>query len=155
MLDRAENVARNAAPAGPEVGTSGRRWYPLRAAALALSLGAGFLFLASGKVRCAFAATFHIPCPACGSTRAALALLRGDPLGAMRFNPAAPFIVATLAVLMVRGVWLMAADGNVQRLGEGLVGTWTLRLLVAFLVLEVLVWALRFFGLFGGPVPVG
>jgi hypothetical protein len=42
----------------------------------------------------------------------------------------------------------------VQALGEGKLGGWIVRALVLALVLEVVVWGLRFFGLFGGPVPV-
>lgn len=35
-----------------------------------------------------------IPCPACGSTRAMLALLRGDIAGYMFYNPAALSVIA-------------------------------------------------------------
>lgn len=126
----------------------------LRAAGAAIGLAASALLLGSGRVECAFAKMLHAPCPACGSTRATLALLHLDLGQALRFNPAAPVVVLLLAVLAVRGVFLLARDGNVQALGEGKVGGWILRGLVGALVLEVVVWALRFFGLFGGPVPV-
>lgn len=125
-----------------------------RAALTLGTLGLGGALLGSGRVECAFARLVHIPCPACGSTRAALALLHLDLAQALRLNPAAPFVLVTLGALGARGVFLMARDGHVQALGEGKAGGWILRALVAGLVLQVAVWALRFFGLFGGPVPV-
>lgn len=36
---------------------------------------------------CLFRRVSGVPCPTCGSTRAVLALLRGDPLGSLRASP--------------------------------------------------------------------
>jgi hypothetical protein len=125
-----------------------------RAALVTLGLSAGAALLGSGHVECAFAKMLHTPCPACGSTRATLSLLHLDVAQALHFNPAAPLVVLVLGVLAARGIFVMARDGNVQALGEGKLGGWIVRALVLALVLEVVVWGLRFFGLFGGPVPV-
>lgn len=158
MLNRNQRktsgVAGRASAAIDPVPRAFRPAYVLRAMGALAGLAAGIVLLGSGSVDCAFAKMFHAPCPACGSTRATLALLHLDFAQALRFNPAAPFVVLVLGALGARGVYLMARDGNVQALGEGKVGGWLLRALVGALVLEVCVWALRFFGLFGGPVPV-
>jgi len=82
------------------------------------------------------------------------ALLHFDFTGALRFNPLAPIVVALLCVLAARALYVMARDGDVQALGDAPVGQWTLRLLLVALSLQVVVWALRFAGLFGGPCPV-
>jgi len=64
---------------------------------------------------CAFHALTGIPCPACGSTRAGLALLAGDPLVALAWNPLATLgAVVALLVALVGPVWL-AAGGAVPR----------------------------------------
>ena len=108
----------------------------------------------SGAVKCAFAIMTHHPCPTCGGTRSVRALLSLDFPTALRFNPIAPVIFLVLGALATRGVWIVARDGSAEAIGQGTVGKWLLRALVWALVLDVAVWALRFFGLFGGPVPV-
>jgi len=45
--------------------------------------------LAQGLPPCPLHAWSGVPCPGCGSTRAALALLRGDVIGALGWNPLA------------------------------------------------------------------
>ena len=82
------------------------------------------------------------------------ALLRGDLLGALRFNPTAPLLVSLLAVLCLRAIWFTAVEGVPHGMARDRIGTWLVRGVVAALVLEVVVWGLRFFGLFGGPVSV-
>ncbi len=82
------------------------------------------------------------------------ALAHFDFAGVMRFNPLAPLVVLLITAIAAHAVYVMARDGNVQALGEGPVGSWTVKLLVVALGFQVLVWALRFFGFFGGPCPV-
>jgi hypothetical protein len=82
------------------------------------------------------------------------ALLHADLPGTLRFNPLAPLVVLAITVLAARAVYVMARDGEVAALPDGPVGTWTVKLLLAVLGLQVVVWGLRFFGLFGGPCPV-
>lgn len=126
----------------------------LRAAALALGLAAAAALLASGAVPCAFASLTHLPCPGCGSTRAVQALVEGDLDGVLRMNPFGPVMAALVAGFAAESVWAVLRGGQAGRLGQSKVGrvmTWAL---VLAAVLEVALWVARFFGAFGGPVPV-
>ncbi len=136
----------------PRARASGRR----RARAVVLTAAAVFGYaaaLASGAVRCPVAALLHLPCPTCGATRSSLALLRGDLVGA-RLNPLAPPLLLLLGAFAARLVFVAARDGHTRRFDEGPL---VRRLVVALLVtfgLAVALWGARFFGWFGGPVPV-
>ncbi|MGE0432531.1 MAG: DUF2752 domain-containing protein [Planctomycetota bacterium] len=74
------------------------------AIAVALSVGG---WLASGSdpsgfaVRCVFHDATGMPCPTCGSTRALLALWRGDLLTALRYNPVGSLVAAVFAAFAV------------------------------------------------------
>ncbi len=59
-----------------------------------------------------------------------------------------------LGALAIRAVIVVGRDGNLYALGHGFVGVWMVRALVLALSLELMIWVLRFFGLFGGPVAV-
>jgi hypothetical protein len=72
----------------------------------------------------------------------------------MRANPIAPFSMALLLLLGARLVFLVYRHGDTRRLGDAPWGRALVRALVVLVVLQVVVWVLRFFGLFGGPVPV-
>jgi hypothetical protein len=130
------------------------RSFPLRALGVtaALLAAAGALWLLSPG--CLFAAAFHVPCPGCGSTRAARALAHLDLLGALHANPIAPFSMALLVFLAARVVYLVYRDGGTRHLGEAPWGQALVRALLVVVSLQIVVWVLRFFGLFGGPVPV-
>ena len=70
--------------------------------ALPISLAAGFLAL-KGVLPlelCWFYTRLGIYCPGCGGTRAALALLRGQPLLALYYHPAVPVLAAVLLVYL-------------------------------------------------------
>ncbi len=126
--------------------------YPLRAAgAFAASVAIVFA-LASGVWRCPSAMIFHVPCPACGSTRAVLSLFHGDFKGVL-LNPFAPLVSLVLGVMLARAIWLELVDGDLRRLGDGF-GAKVTRALLILAVCEGVLWACRWFGLFGGPVPV-
>lgn len=84
-----------------------------------------------------------IPCPACGLTRAGLALCHFDLAAAQRFHPlAAALLVVTIATAIVAFLVDDALWKRVVRIVTSGAG-----------VALILVWALRFAGLFGGPVP--
>lgn len=92
---------------------------------------------------CLLYIAFDVPCPACGLTRAGLRLLSLDPAGATRFQPLAiPLLLLFLAVVacapwLDEPRWKALVNRSSAAAGVGLVA----------------VWALRFLGLFGGPVP--
>jgi hypothetical protein len=126
--------------------------HPLRAAGAFLVSIAIVLALASGAWRCPSAMIFHVPCPACGSTRATLALFHGDFKGVL-LSPFAPLMSLGLGVLLARAIWLELVDGDLRRLGDGF-GAKVTRAILIIGLCEGVLWACRWFGLFGGPVPV-
>ena len=87
---------------------------------------------------CAFHATTGLPCPGCGSTRAVLALLHGQPLTAFRFNP---LIVGTgmLSMLYFLGRMLTGRRAQFQLSRVGFVAFLSL---LATLVLANWIWLL-------------
>lgn len=125
-----------------------------RAALLSAGYAALFFVLASGRVPCSFAAMTHTPCPGCGTTRSALALLHGDLVAALRYNPLGPVIVVALGVLAIDSIRLVGRDGDLRAFADSTAATWALRAVLAGSVLQVVVWVARFFGFLGGPVPL-
>ncbi|MGL4555239.1 MAG: DUF2752 domain-containing protein [Gemmataceae bacterium] len=68
-----------------------------------------------GPSLCGMRAAFSLPCPACGMTRGASRVLRGDPAGATAYNPLAVPVAALLGGLLLLGTaecaagWRLAA----------------------------------------------
>jgi hypothetical protein len=109
--------------------------------------------------RCPLAELAGVPCPGCGLTRAAFALALGDVPRALELHPLAPLVLPWVA-LAAAGALLRSAPGVSVALDAP-----RARLRVALsravdgsapllLALLVGVWLARFFGAFGGPVPV-
>jgi hypothetical protein len=92
---------------------------------------------------CILRAVIGIPCPACGLTRATLALAHLDLAEAQRFHPLALALLGLAAV--TSALAFVASEQAWRRILK-----WTLG---AAGVSLILVWLLRFAGLFGGPVP--
>ena len=84
-----------------------------------------------------------VPCPGCGITRATLAAAHLHFAEAQRFHPLSLALIATTAAMV--GLAFVASDAVWRRAVTVVTG-------VAGVAL-VVVWALRFAGLFGGPVP--
>lgn len=126
--------------------------HPERAAATVLVSLAAAALLWGGAWPCPTAKLFHIPCPGCGSTRAVRALLTGDFSGVL-INPFGVLAAVAIGLLLVRGIGLEYTDGNMSRLDRDW-GALVSKALVVLAILEIALWALRWFGLFGGPVPV-
>lgn len=90
------------------------------------------------------------PCPGCGMTRAVRLVLHGDFAGATRMHPLVWGVLVLLVAFSLselRGYLVERAWGTtMDRRGARVVFGASLAALVA-------VWASRFFGAFGGPVP--
>ena len=65
---------------------------------------------------CWFQATIGLPCPGCGSSRAASALLRGDFVEAMRWHP---LILLTLALLPAAAIRFAMRSASARRRAAG------------------------------------
>jgi hypothetical protein len=99
---------------------------------------------------CLSAALLHLPCPGCGMTRATLALLHGDWAAALMLHPLSIIIAPLGAAFALEQAARYIATGRVLvRLAQ-----WQQTLLAALGALLVVVWVLRFFGWFGGPVAI-
>jgi hypothetical protein len=92
---------------------------------------------------CVVRLALGIPCPACGLTRAGLALAHLDLASAQRFHPLA---AALLGVAIGTAIAAFLVDDTAWRRVVRVVTS-------GAGVALIIVWALRFAGLFGGPVP--
>lgn len=113
----------------------------LRPAFVPIALGA--LLALVPLPTCLVRLAVGLPCPACGLTRAALALAHLDIARAQRFHPLALALAGTTAV--TAALAFLLSDAAWQRLVPRVLGGAGVAL--------ILVWALRFAGCFGGPVP--
>jgi hypothetical protein len=116
-------------------------------------LGAAGAAAALGLVRCPLAALYHIPCPGCGMTRAMVLLVTGHVAASLRMNAfAAPVALASAALA------LAALDEAPTGKAGGAQSRSRLRAALAAATITygaaVALWALRWLGMFGGPVPV-
>jgi hypothetical protein len=71
-------------------------WFAVSAASIAGA--AAWLGLALPSPRCAFLAVTGLPCVTCGATRSMIALLHGNLLGAVRWNPLASLMFGGLVI---------------------------------------------------------
>jgi hypothetical protein len=127
----------------------------LRKAGLTAAAVAAFGALLYAKgVPCAFARIFRTPCPGCGSTRSAIALLHGDLDGVLHYNPLGPVMAVFIGVLALQSLASVLVHGDFRGAGEGRVGLVVKRGILVVGALEVALWVARFFGALGGPVPV-
>lgn len=70
------------------------------------------LFQAAGWQICLFHRLTGLPCPTCGATRAAFALLRGDWAGAWGWHPPAALLLPGLALYLAVGTISWVAYGR-------------------------------------------
>jgi hypothetical protein len=92
---------------------------------------------------CVVRLALGVPCPACGLTRATIAAARLDFGAALRWHPLSLPLMAAAALTVAAA--FVTGDAAWRRLVTVVTG--------AAGVALVVVWALRFAGLFGGPVP--
>lgn len=105
---------------------------------------------------CPMASSLGIPCPGCGLTRATLALLHGDVHGALHLHPLVWLLTPLFVVFMSITLWELLRDPSRPRAPSRIRwhGRGTTAVASVVLVLTFGVWAARFAGYFGGPVPV-
>jgi hypothetical protein len=125
-----------------------------RAAGVAAVWGLSALPVLTGLQRCAVAATFHRPCPGCGMTRALKLLAHGDVQGSLRMHAFAVPILVVGLLLVGSTVWATLATGSPLGLYRERSARVLLGLTVAAYGGAFVLWILRWFGLFGGPVAV-
>lgn len=125
-----------------------------RAAGLSFAWTIGALPTLLGVVRCPSARYLGIPCPGCGMQRAIHSALLGDVRASIAMNPLAIPIALSAFALAACTVWITLERGSPLGLLDRRIARAAVFAFVAFEILSVVVWALRFAGLFGGPVPV-
>lgn len=103
---------------------------------------------------CPTATFLGIPCPGCGLTRATLELAHGHLGAALALHPLSPVISPLFAWLTASAAVNYVRGSNTGRGDDARRARWTTRLGATLLVLLLAVWIVRFFGVFGGPVPV-
>jgi hypothetical protein len=109
---------------------------------------------------CPLAGVLGIPCPGCGLTRATLALLHGDFRRAVHLHPLV-LVIAPIFLWAVGSAALGYIRGkgghdtpNESGLSTGLGARSMSALALLVMAFTFGIWGARFFGYFGGPVPV-
>lgn len=122
-----------------------RRWV------LSATLALGLISFSPLRWRCPVAAVAHVPCPTCGMTRALMLALHGDFAAATAMHPLVWVVAPALATLLALETFgcLRADAWDAPSRVRGAMAA-----LVAIAALTFAVWLARFFGAFGGPVPV-
>jgi hypothetical protein len=107
-----------------------------------------------GLQRCAIATLFHVPCPGCGMTRALRLLASGQLDASLRMHPlAVPMLIAG-ALLAASTVATTVTLGSPVRMLRTRFGQVAVVVAIVVYGAALGLWTLRWFGYFGGPVPV-
>ena len=125
-----------------------------RAVAVAAVWAAAVLPAFLGWQRCTVAALLHHPCPGCGMTRAMHLLLAGDVGASLRMHPFAVPVLGVWLFFMASTVHATWTLGTPLTFYKGRFGRWALGVLCVVYGATLVLWVLRWFGYFGGPVPV-
>ena len=126
----------------------------LRATAVGALWAAGALPSALGWQRCTVATLLHRPCPGCGMTRALRLLCAGDFSASLRMHALAAPVLVIGVPFAGATVWTTFRRGTPMRVHRDTLGRATIAAGVVVYAAALVLWALRWFGLFGGPVPV-
>jgi hypothetical protein len=114
--------------------------------------GLGALIVA-GVPLCPFALVTRHPCPGCGLGRATLAMLRGDFGEAVHAHPLAPILAPAIIGALAYNAFSYVTKGR-WAATEAIGGRVATASATTLFVAMIAVWIARFFGAFGGPVPV-
>ena len=124
-----------------------------RAGIVALALAPFALAVGLRLPICPSATLLGIPCPGCGLTRATLAALAGDFAQAFALHPLVfvltPVYIGFIAFVTTGYVW-----GTKSTRASRINGKVATLLFALVFVAMIGLWALRFLGWFGGPVPL-
>jgi hypothetical protein len=103
---------------------------------------------------CPTASLMNVPCPGCGLTRATVAALTGDLAQAFALHPLVFFLTPLYVVFMLTAVYTYVRGPEPGRRQHPHLGKLIGVVMSVALVLMIGVWAARFFGYLGGPVPL-
>ncbi len=87
-------------------------------------------------------------------TRALHLLAEGDVQASLRMHPLAVPVLTAGALFVVSTVWTTFATGSPVTVYQRGAGRAAIGLLAVVYVAAIALWILRWFGFFGGPVPV-
>jgi hypothetical protein len=103
---------------------------------------------------CPTATFMNVPCPGCGLTRATVLAATGEISQALALHPLVFLLTPLYIAFMFAAVYTYVRGPKPSRRMHPHLGTLVGVVMSVALVLMVGVWALRFFGYFGGPVPL-
>jgi len=155
-----QHVARQSEPTSAETPVDpygGRAGQLKRAGMVALFVLPIFGLLLTSFPLCPVAAVFGVPCPGCGLTRATVDLLHGNLSAALHMQPLVLLVSPLYIGGVLSGVYVYIR-GPMPIRNPSTFSRWFGRIIgpvagVTFALLIIL-WVARFFGYFGGPVPV-
>jgi hypothetical protein len=131
-----------------------RRRRAVRAGLVAAVWGVAILPAALGWQKCTVAVLLHHPCPGCGMTRAMHLLLAGHVGESLHMHPFAVPVLAVWLLFMASTIHATWSVGTPLTFYKGRFGRVALAVLVVVYAATFVLWMLRWFGYFGGPVPV-
>jgi hypothetical protein len=125
-----------------------------RAAIVALAISPVLAAVGFQLPVCPSAGLMGVPCPGCGLTRATLAALQGHFSEAFTLHPLFALLTPVYLGLTAAASWAYIRGPVPPSPKRGWDGKLFGIFLIVVLALMIGVWFLRFFGLFGGPVPI-
>ena len=125
-----------------------------RAGAVAGIWAVSALPVVLGWQRCPVATFWHRPCPGCGLTRALELLAAGNVDASLRMHPLALPVLVAGSLLALSTVWATFAAGSPIRTYRSRFGRFAVAFAIAVYGAALVLWVLRWFGHFGGAVPV-
>jgi hypothetical protein len=88
-------------------------------------------------------------------TRALRLLAQGHVEASLQMHPLAVPVLAAVSLFVASTVWTTFATGSPVTVYQNRFGRVAIGLLAVVYVAAIALWILRWFGFFGGPVPVG